>query len=123
MYVLPPLSLLAAPADQPPIDERTLMRTVRLLEKKLCEFSVDGKVVRIHPGPVVTSYEFTPETAGFMPSVTGSRAAQEIPPRVDYLDAGWRFPRRVFVGHQHASRAGEACSSLVQRRDLARPCL
>ena len=32
----------------------------RLLEKKLADFGVEGKVVEIKPGPVITMYELEP---------------------------------------------------------------
>jgi len=60
-YVLPPLTLLDAGKDQQKIDERELMDAARLLEEKCREFSVEGQVVQIHPGPVVTTYEFKPD--------------------------------------------------------------
>jgi S-DNA-T family DNA segregation ATPase FtsK/SpoIIIE len=60
-YVLPPATLLDAPKDQRKIDERELMEGARMLEEKSREFAVEGAVVQIHPGPVVTTYEFKPD--------------------------------------------------------------
>jgi len=60
-YTLPPLALLDAPKGERKIDERELMDGARLLEEKCREFSVEGSVVQIHPGPVVTTYEFKPD--------------------------------------------------------------
>ena len=60
-YVLPPLSLLDAPKIERKIDERELMDSARLLEEKCREFAVEGAVVQIHPGPVVTTFEFKPD--------------------------------------------------------------
>ena len=60
-YTLPPLALLDAPKTERKIDERELMDGARLLEEKCREFSVEGSVVQIHPGPVVTTYEFKPD--------------------------------------------------------------
>jgi len=60
-YTLPPLSLLDAPRTERKIDERELMDGARLLEEKCREFSVEGSVVQIHPGPVVTTFEFKPD--------------------------------------------------------------
>src|SRR3989442_8170987 len=37
------------------------MDGARLLEEKCREFSVEGSVVQIHPGPVVTTFEFKPD--------------------------------------------------------------
>jgi S-DNA-T family DNA segregation ATPase FtsK/SpoIIIE len=60
-YTMPPVALLDAPKTERKIDERELMDGARLLEEKCREFSVEGSVVQIHPGPVVTTYEFKPD--------------------------------------------------------------
>jgi S-DNA-T family DNA segregation ATPase FtsK/SpoIIIE len=60
-FTLPPLALLDASKGERKIDERELMDGARLLEDKCREFSVEGTVVQIHPGPVVTTYEFKPD--------------------------------------------------------------
>lgn len=57
----PPFSLL----DVPPPTEKTLDRdaltmNARLLEKKLKDYNIDGEVVEICPGPVITMYEYAP---------------------------------------------------------------
>ena len=60
-YHRPPLSLLdheGGPA--PPVDRESLMANARLLENKLRDFGVQGEVVEVKPGPVVTMYEFAP---------------------------------------------------------------
>jgi len=41
-------------------DRESLIMNSRILEKKLQDFGVLGKVVTVHPGPVVTMYEFEP---------------------------------------------------------------
>jgi DNA segregation ATPase FtsK/SpoIIIE, S-DNA-T family len=70
-YTLPPLALLDAPRTERKIDERELMDGARLLEEKCREFSVEGTVVQIHPGPVVTTYEFKPDAGVKYSKVTG----------------------------------------------------
>jgi S-DNA-T family DNA segregation ATPase FtsK/SpoIIIE len=70
-YALPPLALLDAPKSQRKIDERELMDGARLLEEKCREFSVEGTVVQIHPGPVVTTYEFKPDAGVKYSKITG----------------------------------------------------
>ncbi|MFZ3208694.1 MAG: DNA translocase FtsK 4TM domain-containing protein [Geobacteraceae bacterium] len=60
-YQTPPLSLLdAPPVAEKRMDKDTLTMNARLLEKKLKDFGVEGEVVGICPGPVVTMYEFAP---------------------------------------------------------------
>jgi S-DNA-T family DNA segregation ATPase FtsK/SpoIIIE len=41
-------------------DRESLIMNSRILEKKLADFGVMGRVVTVHPGPVITMYEFEP---------------------------------------------------------------
>jgi S-DNA-T family DNA segregation ATPase FtsK/SpoIIIE len=70
-YLAPPVTLFDAPKDHRKIDERELMDAARLLEEKSREFSVEGSVVQIHPGPVVTTYEFKPDAGVKYSRITG----------------------------------------------------
>ena len=70
-YTLPPPSLLDAPKGERKIDERELMDAARQLEEKCREFSVEGQVAQIHPGPVVTTFEFKPEAGVKYSKITG----------------------------------------------------
>ena len=70
-YVTPPLALLDAPRAEGKIDERELMEGARFLEEKCREFNVEGTVVQIHPGPVVTTYEFKPDAGVKYSKITG----------------------------------------------------
>lgn len=70
-FTLPPLTLLDAPKAERKIDERELMDSARLLEEKCREFAVEGSVVQIHPGPVVTTFEFKPDAGVKYSKVTG----------------------------------------------------
>jgi len=62
-----------APFDKPSIDlliagernlvtakEEDLLISAQHLEKTLADFGVQGKVVEIHPGPIITRFDFTP---------------------------------------------------------------
>ncbi len=70
-YTLPPVALLDAPKTERKIDERELMDGARLLEEKCREFAVEGSVVQIHPGPVVTTFEFKPDAGVKYSKITG----------------------------------------------------
>lgn len=60
-YQLPPLSLLNDPAiSTKKASKDDLLANSQLLEKKLLDYGIDGKVTQVHPGPVVTLYEFEP---------------------------------------------------------------
>jgi S-DNA-T family DNA segregation ATPase FtsK/SpoIIIE len=60
-YELPSLELLGLPSSasvRPSKDE--LLTDSSLIEKKLEDFGVEGKVTQVHPGPIITMYEFEP---------------------------------------------------------------
>jgi S-DNA-T family DNA segregation ATPase FtsK/SpoIIIE len=60
---LPQLSLLAAPpvrAGGAGPDAESLQANARLLESVLSDYGVQGRIVEIRPGPVVTLYELEP---------------------------------------------------------------
>jgi S-DNA-T family DNA segregation ATPase FtsK/SpoIIIE len=42
------------------IDRDSLIMNSRILEKKLLDYGVEGRVVEVRPGPVITVYEFEP---------------------------------------------------------------
>jgi DNA segregation ATPase FtsK/SpoIIIE, S-DNA-T family len=60
-YKLPSLALLdVPPAEHTQADEEQLERSARVLEQKLADFGIEGSVVEVQPGPVVTMYKFEP---------------------------------------------------------------
>jgi S-DNA-T family DNA segregation ATPase FtsK/SpoIIIE len=60
-YTLPPLSLLHIDESQKErTDAKTIELSIQLLEKKLNDFGVEGKVSGFQTGPVVTVYEYEP---------------------------------------------------------------
>ena len=70
-FTHPPTALLDSAKAVQKFDERVLMDNARLLEEKCGEFSVEGSVVQIHPGPVVTTFEFKPDAGVKYSKVTG----------------------------------------------------
>ena len=60
-FKLPPLTLLdRVERKDTRVKRETLIANSRILEKKLSDFGVDGKVVEVKPGPVITMYELEP---------------------------------------------------------------
>ncbi|MGQ9508511.1 MAG: DNA translocase FtsK [Thermodesulfobacteriota bacterium] len=60
-FELPPLSLLEAEGEKKiKVDRETLVMNSKILEKKLLDYGVEGRVVEVRPGPVITVYEFEP---------------------------------------------------------------
>lgn len=60
-YKLPSITLLRPSEDAEGIDEDELKERAARLTAKFLEFGVTGTVTQIHPGPVVTTFEFKPE--------------------------------------------------------------
>lgn len=67
----PGTTLLHAPAAAIAVDEDELRKRARQIEEKAREFEVAGSVNQIHPGPVVTTFEFKPEPGVKYSRVTG----------------------------------------------------
>jgi S-DNA-T family DNA segregation ATPase FtsK/SpoIIIE len=60
-FKLPSMTLL----DPPPMEEKKISRenllmNSKILEKKLRDFGIQGEVTQVHPGPVITMYEYAP---------------------------------------------------------------
>ncbi len=60
-YRCPPLDFLQTPVEDNAIDEQELIQRSQVLTTKCAEFGVHGCVLQIHPGPVVTTFEFKPD--------------------------------------------------------------
>ncbi|MEW6410105.1 MAG: DNA translocase FtsK [Nitrospirota bacterium] len=61
VFNLPPLSILREPSTvKRRVSKEELLMSSSILEKKLQDFGIEGRVIQVHPGPVVTMYEFEP---------------------------------------------------------------
>jgi S-DNA-T family DNA segregation ATPase FtsK/SpoIIIE len=60
-YQTPPLTLLDTPRHSVVrVDEDALRKSSEILEGKLGNFGIEGKVVAVRPGPVITTFEIEP---------------------------------------------------------------
>lgn len=60
-FQIPSANLLDDPPERPSYaDDENLRVQSKLLEKKLDDFGVEGKVVAVSPGPVITTFEYEP---------------------------------------------------------------
>ena len=58
---MPPLKLLNdPPVSARKISKEELLMNSSILEKKLLDYGIEGRVINVHPGPVITMYEFEP---------------------------------------------------------------
>lgn len=60
-YTPPPFDLLTEGSEEVHTEsEEELIRISRLIEGKLRDFNIAGRITEVHPGPVVTMFEFEP---------------------------------------------------------------
>ncbi|MDZ7699189.1 MAG: DNA translocase FtsK [Deltaproteobacteria bacterium] len=72
-FKLPPLDLLKDPPEKKnvKIQRESLEMNARRLEKMLSDFGVEGEVLEILPGPVITMYEYKPAPGVKISKVAG----------------------------------------------------
>lgn len=58
---MPPFGILEVRREEVKANEKDLMEQAKLLQARCREFAVQGQVQQIHPGPVVTTFEFKPD--------------------------------------------------------------
>ncbi|MEK6706986.1 MAG: DNA translocase FtsK 4TM domain-containing protein [Bdellovibrionota bacterium] len=60
-WKLPTLEfLLQPPKVESSVDQERLLENSKILTQKFLDFGIDGRVVAVRPGPVITLYEFSP---------------------------------------------------------------
>jgi DNA segregation ATPase FtsK/SpoIIIE, S-DNA-T family len=127
-FTLPPVALLDAPRTERKIDERELMESAHLLEEKCREFAAEGSVVQIHPGPIVTTFEFKPDAGVKYSKLTGLADDLSLALRAESVLIE-RIPGKSTVGIQIPNTAREQISlrdlleSDAYRRSASRLCL
>ncbi len=71
-WVAPEIDLFhPPPSSRRKIDPESLTMNARILEKKLSDFGVSGSVLKVHPGPVITMYEFEPASGVKVGKIVG----------------------------------------------------
>jgi S-DNA-T family DNA segregation ATPase FtsK/SpoIIIE len=105
-YSLPSLELLNEPEVQTRESEDQLLKRARQITEKFHEFNIEGNVVAIHPGPVVTTFEFKPDAGIKYSRITGmtddlSLALKAESVRID------RLPGRSTIGIEVPNRHQE----------------
>ncbi len=114
-YELPSLELLTMPPKNPnrAMDQAALEKNARFLETVLQDFGVDGRIVEVRPGPVVTLYELEPA-----PGIKSSRViglADDIARSMSAISARVAVvPGRNVIGIELPNKTRE----VVYLRDL-----
>ena len=59
-FIVPPLCLLKIEKQEDNISKDDIINSARSIEARFSEFGIHGTIKEVHPGPVVTMYEFEP---------------------------------------------------------------
>ena len=71
-YTLPSLAFLdSPPKEKASIDKATLEANSLMLQRKLQDFGIEGEVLAVRPGPVITVYEFRPAPGVMVRRIVG----------------------------------------------------
>jgi len=84
-YQSPPLTYLDAPSEKSQIDYRELEDKKVELGRRLEEFRIRGSIVEYTPGPVITTYEFVPDTGVKVKDVTSMSEDLALVAKAQYV--------------------------------------
>jgi S-DNA-T family DNA segregation ATPase FtsK/SpoIIIE len=114
-YVLPELSLLTRSEVTPGAeDDDELRETSRLIESKLRDFAILGRVTQIHPGPVITLFEFEPAPGVKVGKIASLQDDLAMTLRASSIRIIAPIPKRGTVGIEVPNRHRD----IVRLRDL-----
>jgi S-DNA-T family DNA segregation ATPase FtsK/SpoIIIE len=122
---LPPLSILQVPSDAGPTFSRDdLKNWTAVLEEKLTQFGVEGKVTSVHHGPVVTTFEFEPAPGVRIKDIVSRADDLSLAMRARSLRMIAPIPGRAAVGIEIPNPTGrtvylqEVLSNLSEQQRL-----
>lgn len=102
-YALPDADLLVIPDEDQAIDQKELMEKAKAITSKAAEFRVTGEVVAIHPGPVVTTFEFRPGTGVKYSRITNLEDDLSLALKAESIRIA-RLPGKATVGIEVPNR-------------------
>lgn len=122
---LPPLSILEMPKEGGPTFSRDDLKSwTAVLEEKLTQFGVEGKVTSVHHGPVVTTFEFEPAPGVRIKDIVSRADDLSLAMRARSLRMIAPIPGRAAVGIEIPNPTGrtvylqEVLSNLSEQQRL-----
>jgi S-DNA-T family DNA segregation ATPase FtsK/SpoIIIE len=120
-YILPPIELLEVPEQpQGTVSREEVLEKSRVLVRTLLDFGIEGRIGEVHPGPVITQYEYEP-AAGVRISQIVSRADDlALALRASRIRLVAPIPGKAAIGIEVPNRQAEliAFRSVIQESDL-----
>jgi S-DNA-T family DNA segregation ATPase FtsK/SpoIIIE len=104
-WTLPPLSLLDETEKKDTlVNEAELQATADRLDQALADYGVTGNVTDIHPGPVVTLYEYVPKSGTKLSKISGLRDELAMRLAVERVRIVAPIPGKNAVGFEVPNR-------------------
>lgn len=126
-YVFPEISLLtkSGPSEATEDDDE-LLNISRQIENKLADFNVLGRVTEVHPGPVVTLFEFEPAAGVKVGKITSLQDDLAMSLKASSVRIVAPIPRKGTVGievpnkHRDIVRLGDLidCEAFVEAESI-----
>lgn len=110
-FALPPMTLFATPAADEATDEAFMQvcaDRAKMLASKLAHFGVNGRVAAIHPGPVVTLFEYEPEVGSKVSKIVALEDDLALSLRALSIRIIAPVPGKNVVGFEIANEARRA---------------
>jgi S-DNA-T family DNA segregation ATPase FtsK/SpoIIIE len=104
-WELPPLTLLdEVGSEEAVFDEADLQRTATLLSEALGDYGVSGQMTDIHPGPVVTLFEYVPQSGTKLSKISGLKDELAMRLEVERVRIVAPIPGKNAVGFEVPNR-------------------
>jgi S-DNA-T family DNA segregation ATPase FtsK/SpoIIIE len=104
-WELPPLTLLdEVGSEEAVFDEADLQRTATLLSEALVDYGVSGQMTDIHPGPVVTLFEYVPQSGTKLSKISGLKDELAMRLEVERVRIVAPIPGKNAVGFEVPNR-------------------
>lgn len=92
------LSIFADPHPERSYDRDSLLMNSKIIEKKLADFAIAGRVVRVHPSSVFTMYEYEPAAGVKVNKVATYRSDLALALRAPAIEILAPLPGKAVVG-------------------------
>lgn len=105
-YAPPPFELLTEGSDEVHTEsEEELIKISRVIEGKLRDFNIAGRITEVHPGPVVTMFEFEPAPGIKVGKIAALQDDLSMSLKAQSLRIVAPIPRKGTVGIEVPNRA------------------
>ena len=103
-YEFPSLELLERASEEKAQTRDELLANAKILEERLADFDVQGRVVEINPGPVITRYEYEPAAGVKVSKITSLADDLALAMRAKRIRIVAPIPGKAAVGVELPNR-------------------